>query len=97
MQTTTPHAETLSPWWKHAVILTLIGGFAVLIWKANNLSSLRSRPHKSIAQSECSSKGDGIVMDSSLQKDVSFSVALWHALVFIPGVRAHTPCHRQVT
>jgi nitric oxide reductase subunit B len=34
MQTSTVSAETLSPWWRHAVILTLIGGFTVLIWLA---------------------------------------------------------------
>jgi nitric oxide reductase subunit B len=34
MQTSAGNVETLSPWWKHAVILTLIGGFAVLIWLA---------------------------------------------------------------
>jgi nitric oxide reductase subunit B len=34
MQTSAAHVETLSPWWKHAVILTLIGGFAVLMWLA---------------------------------------------------------------
>ena len=34
MNPTAPSLETLSPWWRHAVILTLIGGFAVLIWLA---------------------------------------------------------------
>ena len=32
MHTTAPGAETLSPWWKHTVILILIGGLAVLVW-----------------------------------------------------------------
>ena len=32
MHTTIPRTETLSPWWKHTVILVLIGGLAVLIW-----------------------------------------------------------------
>src|SRR5512145_862837 len=27
-------SETLSPWWRHAVILTMICGFTVLIWLA---------------------------------------------------------------
>ena len=32
MHADTQRAESLSPWWKHTVILILIGGLAVLIW-----------------------------------------------------------------
>ena len=27
-----PIPSHLSPWWRHAVILTMIGGFTVLLW-----------------------------------------------------------------
>jgi nitric oxide reductase subunit B len=29
-----PNQERLSPWWRHAVILTMIAGFGVLLWLA---------------------------------------------------------------
>ena len=32
MPTANPGAESLSPWWKHTVILILIGGLSVLVW-----------------------------------------------------------------
>lgn len=32
MQAAVPSAETLSPWWKHTVILVLVVGLGVLIW-----------------------------------------------------------------
>lgn len=32
MQAAVPNAETLSPWWKHTVILILVVGLGVLIW-----------------------------------------------------------------
>lgn len=32
MDATESHAEALSPWWRHSVILTVIAGFTVLIW-----------------------------------------------------------------
>ena len=34
MEKNPPAAEALSPWWKHAVILTMVLGFTVLIWLA---------------------------------------------------------------
>jgi nitric oxide reductase subunit B len=34
MQAKPDATETLSPWWRHAVILVLVGGFTVLIWMA---------------------------------------------------------------
>jgi nitric oxide reductase large subunit len=32
VSTVSPSPAALSPWWRHAVILTMIGGFTVLIW-----------------------------------------------------------------
>ena len=32
MHATSPAKESLSPWWKHTVILILIGGLSVLVW-----------------------------------------------------------------